>query len=297
MGGLQQELCGLLDEQRAEEFRATHTRRHNWSDLRRLRELQGPSVSHDWLWAFNPAHGATVAAGDFGIALRIRLGAFLTDEPTLCARCGKEILERNAAHALCCAAPEGTHGHYEARDKVFNLVQLADNTATTEVPELIPSAPALRPADIYTDGALPGTKAALDIGICSPDATNAGLDCCESMWDRKRARYEEYFEEMAANNLRYVPVVLSCYGRLHPEAADTLERIALQAGRRLGISNHKALLRRATAAVGVTVVTRAVAMARACLPRLGEEALQLFFGEGPDGIGAEEGGAQNDAGN
>ena len=113
----------------------------------------------------------------------------------------------------------------------------------------------------------------------------------------RAARRVFRFEEMAANNVRYIPVVLSCYGRLHPEAADTLERIALQAGRRLGISNHKALLRRAKAAVGVTVVIRAVAMARACLPRLGEEALQLFFDEGLDGTGAAEGGAQDDAGN
>ena len=120
------------------------------------------------------------------------------------------------------------------------------------------------------------------------------------MWDRKRARYEEYFEEMAANNLRYVPVVLSCYGRLHPEAAVTLERVALQAGRRQGVSNYKALLRRATAAIGVAVVTRAVAMARACLPRLNEEALQLLFGEcpgtegdGEGGIGAAGGAGQN----
>ena len=157
--------------------------------------------------------------------------------------------------------------------------------------------PALRPADVYTTAALPGSGAALDIGICSPDATGAGMDCCESMWRTKRERNVQDLDEMAANNVRYVLLVLSCYGGLHPEAADTLERIALQAGRRLGISNHKALLRRAKAAVGVTVVTRAVAMARACLPRLGEEALQLFFGEGPDGIGAAEGGAQDDAGN
>ena len=145
-------------------------------------------MCHDWRWAFNPAHGATVAAGDFAMGLRIRLGAYLTEEPTLCQRCGKEILERTATHGLCCAAPEGTHGHYGARDKVFDLVQLADPTATTEVPELIPSNPALRPADIYTEAAIPGTRAALDIGICSPDASGAGLDCCESMHKRKRER-------------------------------------------------------------------------------------------------------------
>ena len=48
------------------------------------------------------------------------------------------------------------------------------------------------------------------------------------MWQNKRQRYGDHFEEMAANNVRYVPVVMSCYGRFHPEAAVTLERLALQ---------------------------------------------------------------------
>ena len=56
LGGLQQELYGVLDEQRAEELLATHARKRNWSDVRRFRELQDPSVSHDWLWALSLAH-------------------------------------------------------------------------------------------------------------------------------------------------------------------------------------------------------------------------------------------------
>ena len=36
-------------------------------------------------------------------------------------------------------------------------------------------------------------------------------------------------------------------------------------------------------ALGVTVVSRAVAMARACLPKLRQDALQLLFAEGLDG--------------
>ena len=102
---------------------------------------------------------------------------------------------------------------------------------------------------------------------------------------------QEYFDEMAANNVRYLPVGISCYGRLHPEAAVTLELLALQAGRRQGVSNYKALLRRTQAAVGVAGVTRAVAMARACLPKLSTEALQLLYGEDPgdDSIGGSGG--------
>ena len=104
-------------------------------------------------------------------------------------------------------------------------------------------------------------------------------------------RHSGHFEEMTAQGIRYVPLVLSCYGRWHPEAATTLERIALQAGRRQGVANHRALLRRASAAIGVVVQMRAVAMARACLPTLGEEALRLLFGEAAEADDLEDGGA------
>ena len=99
---------------------------------------------------------------------------------------------------------------------------------------------------------------------------------------------------MALQNLRYVPVVMSCYGRLHHEAETVLERIALQAGRRQGVSSYRALLRRTRASLGVAVVTRAVAMARACLPKLQEEALQLLFAEGLNGEETTAGGGGGD---
>ena len=107
-----------------------------------------------------------------------------------------------------------TRPPYEARDKLLSLAQLADQRATTEVPEFIPSRPALRPSDRYIAAAPPGSRAALDIGICSPDASNAGLDCCESTSQRKNKKYARYFGEMTQQNLRYKPVVMSCYGRL-----------------------------------------------------------------------------------
>ena len=53
-----------------------------------------------------------------------------------------------------------------------------------------------------------------------------------------------------------------------------------------GVSNYRALLRRTKAAIGVAVVTRAVAMARACLPHLDDEALQLLLGEAEAAAGA-----------
>ena len=132
------------------------------------------------------------------------MGAFLTDDPCLCPRCNLKILDRTAKHGLCCAAPEGTHGHYTTRDAILHLTHLADPSASTEITELIPSAPALRPADIFSSAAFPGSMAALDIGICSPDASGAGRDCCESMWQKKRAFYSDYLEELRTHGIKEV---------------------------------------------------------------------------------------------
>ena len=166
------------------------------------------------------------------------------------------------------------------RDSALELVNLADPSTTTEVPELIPSAPALRPADIFSSAAFPGCMAALDIGICSPDASGAGRDCCESMWRKKRDRYGDFRDELRSRNIIYAPLVASCYGRWHIDSACTLERIARQAARRLGVRDHGGILRRAHAAIGVAIWRRAVCMVRACLPQLDDDALQVLVGGG-----------------
>ena len=148
-----------------------------------------------------------------------------------------------------------------------------------EAPEIIASHPALRPADIFTSAAIPGGMAALDVGIASPDAAGAGDDCVESMWRRKRGAYAEHFEEMRAVGVTYVPIVLSCYGRWHADSAVTLERVCQQAARRLGIADHRPILRRAPAAAGVAIWRRAAAMVRACLPAPCPDAMAALFGD------------------
>ena len=85
---------------------------------------------------------------------------------------------------------------------------------------------------------------------------------------------------MARRGLHYVPVVISRDGRVHPDSAVVLERLANQAGRRLGVSDSRPLLRRAERALAVAVWRRAAAMVRACLPGLSSESLQLLFGDG-----------------
>ena len=244
-----------------------------------MAELRDKTVSHDWLWQFNPVFDSYLPKDEYAMAVRIRLGAFLTDEACICPRCNDEVMSRTASHALCCASSEGIHGHYTTRDAILQLTHLADPNASTEVPELISSAPVLRPADIYSSAAVPGSMAALDVGICSPDASGAGLDCCDTMWRKKRDRYAAYHEEMRYRGIVYCPLVISYYGRWHDDSFGIFDRIAIQACRRLGIQGYRGLVRRSHASVGVAIWRRAVVMARACLPRLDADELGLLFGD------------------
>ena len=102
----------------------------------------------------HPGHGDLVPPDEFAHAVRIRLGAKFIDDVASCERCGK-LLGSNAAHAFCCALPDATRGHNRVRDKAHDLVSIADPSASREAPELVPSFPTIRPADIFTESAFP----------------------------------------------------------------------------------------------------------------------------------------------
>ena len=99
------------------------------------------------------------------------------------------------------------------------------------------------------------------------------------MWERKRNHYREHLGEMEAAGIRYLPIVASCYGRAFPDSVATVERIAQQAARRAGVADHRSLLRRSRAAVGVAIWRRAALMAHACLPRLSRESAAVLLAE------------------
>jgi len=160
-------------------------------------------------------------------------------------------------------------------------VHIADSIAETEVQGLIPDAPSLRPADIFTEAAVPGCQAAMDIGITSPDSTGAGDDCCEAMYRTKMAKYEQYLPGLTHRGIRYKPMILSAYGRWHPDSLLTMEAITKRAARKRGYMDHRLLLRRALASIGVLVWRRACAMVRSCLPKPTAEEMALTFGFDP----------------
>lgn len=134
---------------------------------------------------------------------------------------------------------------------------------------LVPSAPALRPADILTSAALLGRLAALDIGVTCQEATGAGEDCCDAMYRRKRLAYAQHLRELEeAQDVAYRPMVWSAFGRAHPEAEAMLTSMAILAARCRGLCDHRLILRRARCAIGVALVRRAVQMVHACFLHL-----------------------------
>lgn len=279
---LQGKLCAVLDAERAAQLQDRLEAAQLHASARRFRELRDRSTSHDWLWALNPCHGPVVPPAEFAVAVRLRIGASCIDDEMICPRCSSSILDRVGAHALCCAIPEATRGHYAVRDDILQLTHLADPSADTETSGLIDDAPLLRPADIFTSAAIPGRLAALDIAVTSPDCSGAGDDCCEAMYEKKKKKYEEFRESLAAQGICYVPLVFSAYGRMHPEAEVILNTLAMRAARRRGIMNHRAILRRVRANIGVSIWKRAANMVMACLPRLSPEEERLLGGEASD---------------
>ena len=170
-------------------------RKEEWIHVRRLHELRDKSTSHEWASCINSVHGPVLEPDLLLTALKIRVGIPLVDNCGICPYCGIKVMDNYGLHSLCCANSASTKRHYLVRDRVLDLARLADPTALTEVLGLIPCAPSLRPADIFTSAAIPGRSAALDIGICSLDACNAGLDCCDFMHQGKVQKYEKYYAD------------------------------------------------------------------------------------------------------
>ena len=162
----------------------------------------------------NPRHGSTLEADEYVDSVRFRLGCAGPVEPITCAACNSGILDTGAAHASCCALGEATRGHNAVSSLLHAAAQQCDHTSEMEVPGLIPGTD-LRPADILTS-ALGNAYTALDVSICSPHASEAGVDCTQSRVQAKLQHYGPHLATLLRQNISFSPVVWSAYGRPHP---------------------------------------------------------------------------------
>ena len=267
---LQHRLCSIVDSSIAHGLAHWLTSAGQWEDVRRIRELSDTSVDNTWLWLLNAHKGPVLAENDFTTAVRLRLGSAGPDEPIICANCGG-VFGPTGAHALLCACGPSTAGHNHLRDTIHSFAIAVDPSATLEVPGLIPSHPALRPADIFTSAAS-RRQAALDVGVVSPDAQGAGDDCVEAMHERKLRRYAPHMRELERGGIDYVPLVWSAYGRAHPRATTFTRLLAHRIARRRGSSDWQGIWRRMMSCVSVAIWQRAARMVHQCWPRHNVEA-------------------------
>ena len=231
---LQHDLSVLFDQDSHDHFLAHFEAQPNSeADFQRLKDLRDETVSSKWLWTVDPRSRFTVASDTFIAATRLRLGASFTCQPIRCRLCNR-TLDINGSQALCCARGEGTRGHNDIRDEVYQIMEMADTTAEREVLGLLDTAPGLRPADILTTAVVPSLSLALDIGVAAPHALHAGNDCCETMRLRKVRHYRDHLEDFHLQGIIYTPLVWSCWGREHEETTKVLRQIARAAARRRG---------------------------------------------------------------
>ena len=102
--------------------------------------------------------------------------------------------------------------------------------------------------------------------VCSPFVINAGSDCCDTAFNRKRKDYHHILDELRYQGIEYKPLVFSAYGRPHADASHWLVFSAKAAARKRGISDFKQILSRVQRNIAVSIQRRLVGQIRACLP-------------------------------
>ena len=265
---LQAQLFDLLSDRQVGRILSQYQEAEDWPSIRMIRDLRDATTDHSWLWMLGP-NGPRFTPHEFCLAVRVRIGADVAPPGHLCAVCG-ESMDTRGIHAMNCAPGESTRGHYSLCSVVHCLASLSDSSACTEVRGLVPSRPALRPADVLTSAAF-GHLAALDVCVTSPERSGAGPDACIAGAQRKLDKYAGVLDELVAEGYDYRPLVWSCWGRAGTDAAAAIRTLSAAAARRRGLADDAPLARRARALIGARLWRRVGAMVRVCLQKVSSE--------------------------
>ena len=234
---IQRSLVQLKGQAKLRSLKASLQRDNRQVDLARLAELCNPEQCRSWLWSINKAVDPCLEPRLYSVAVRLMLGVDFVSGDSSCGGCGKKILDAQASHATCCHGAAVTIGHNRIRDVLAMGFAVSDPATTIEPAGLVPSNPALRPADILTRSARESGYAAVDVGVASPHAAYAGDDCLDSMLLRKKDHYgDAVLDELSAEGISYTPALISCYGRRSTTLSSLLHSAALRAARVRGLA-------------------------------------------------------------
>ena len=141
---------------------------------------------------------------------------------------------------------------------------VCDPSAETEVPDLIPGTD-LRPADVLTT-ALGNGMTALDVSICSPFAQNAGRDCTVSTVNRKMDKYGPHLDALHRQNIEYLPLVWSSFGRPHARTIAVLRTLSKRISRRRGAACPAEVFQHLHGSITVEIWRRTARQIQSCWP-------------------------------
>ena len=160
----------------------------------------------------------------------------------------------------------GTHTReWLAVSEAVDDIYLADSSVRTEIRGLSEHSD-VRPADIFTNAALPGREAALDVTIVSPESTRAGQDCLQTAYVEKFRKYREILPELSRQGIAFKPLVWSTEGAPHPVVMRILKYVCSQAVRRNGSTGEDKMLSRWQRELATAIQTRKARMIAACMP-------------------------------
>lgn len=260
---LQRQLTKLSDFTRLRRLQDTLRSQCNWPQLQRLSELRHKEVSHRWLWHLDASKGTVLCETDYILNVQKRLGAIILEDDLTCRICGGH-LDPALEHCETCATAEATKGHYACVRALVDGIKVADPSVSTE-PRHLTSTDA-RPADILTNAAVPGRRAALDVCVTSPNAAEARDDAAASAFQRKMRHYAHIIPELHRAGITFRPLVWTADGRPHPAAMRTLRFAAERAARKHGGAGAGDILGRWKHEIMIAILRRRAAMARAVLP-------------------------------
>ena len=117
------------------------------------------------------------------------------------------------------------------------------------------------PADILTS-ALGNAYTVLDVSICSPHASEAGLDCNQT----KLEHYGPHLATLLRQNISYSPIVWSAYGRPHPDTLAVLRSLSKSIARKRNIASAEVVFHRLHSSITLEIWRRSARQVRACWP-------------------------------
>ena len=124
----------------------------------------------------------------------------------------------------------------------------------------------LRPADVLTTAVGAGGYTAGDLSVASPDAIAAGDDACESRVGEKHDKYDPHDDALARQGIKYRPLVISAFGRFHPDFQRFIRELAGRIARRRGTGDPAAVEAAMRVDLAVALWRRNARQLQHCLP-------------------------------